>query len=530
MPSYTSSLWTDGVDPSPRHRSLRGEIQVDVAVIGSGITGITAACLLKRAGKTVAVLEARQLGAGETGRTTAHITSAIDQRYRSIVSKFGSDGAAAVHRSQEAAIARIASFVQELQIDCQFERVTGYLYAEKPEQVEAIEAEAATCKQLRIPSALTDTLPLPFPVQRALGFPDQAQFHPLRYLQALATSFEGDGCRIFEETPALDVHDGTPCKVSTPDGAVLAEHVLVAAHVPITNRVFLHTKIAAYRTYVLALRLPGPGPRGLFWDCDDPYHYVRSQRLPDGREVLIVGGEDHKVGQRADTNEPFERLESFVRQRFGNLPVEHRWSGQIIEPVDGLPYIGKNSLSSRVYVATGYAGQGMTGGTLAAMILSDQVQGLANPYAQLYDATRIKPLAAVKEFVRENVDYPTHLVADRLRRHHHPAASLPPGEGALLTIRGERLAVYRNQAGELYALSPVCTHLGCLVNWNTAEKSWDCPCHGSRFDPAGHVLNGPAVTPLQARDLPLTPVAASKEEREEEELAESGVSPMPEPA
>jgi glycine/D-amino acid oxidase-like deaminating enzyme/nitrite reductase/ring-hydroxylating ferredoxin subunit len=531
MPSYTKSVWMEGVETAPQHPHLHGEQRAEVAIIGGGITGITAACLLARTGKKVVVIEARSVGEGETGRTTAHITSAIDQRYRSIMAKFGSDGALAVHRSHQAAIDRIEGFVKELAIDCRFERVSGFLYAERPQQVAAVEAEAAACKQLRIPAELTDTVTLPFPVQRALCFPDQAQFHPRRYLLALAEALVRDGGRIFEDSPVLEVEDGRPCRVVTDDGAVTADHVLVAAHVPITNRVFLHTKIAAYRTYALAAQLPGPAPRGLFWDTDDPYHYIRSQPLADGGEVLIVGGEDHKVGQETDTNGPFERLEQYLEAHFGRLPITHSWSGQIIEPVDGLPYIGKNALSSRIHVATGYAGQGMTGGTLAAMILSDQVRGIANPFSHLYDATRIKPLAAAKEFVRENVDYPTHLVADRLRRHRHPAANLAPGEGAVLTLGGERLAVYRNPAGELHALSPVCTHLGCLVNWNTAEKSWDCPCHGSRFDPAGRVLNGPAVAALEARDLPLTPVAdTDRRQEQQEEAADSAVSPMPEPA
>jgi glycine/D-amino acid oxidase-like deaminating enzyme/nitrite reductase/ring-hydroxylating ferredoxin subunit len=528
MPYYTRSVWMEGLDTAPRHQPLHGERRVDVAVIGAGITGITAACLLQRAGKKVAVIEAHRVGEGETGRTTAHITSAIDQRYRSVMGKFGADGAMAVHRSHQAAISRIESFVNELSIDCQFERVPGFLYAERPEQLNEIEAEAAACNQLRIPAALTDTVPLPFQVQRALCFPDQGQFDPRRYLLALAEDIVAGGGRIFEDSPVLEVDEGEPCRVVTDGGVAIADHVLVAAHVPISNRVFLHTKIAAYRSYVLAARLPGPGPRGLFWDTEDPYHYIRTHRLRDGSEILIVGGEDHKVGQETDTEARFDRLEQYVRARFGRLPIEHRWSGQIIEPVDGLPYIGKNSLSSRVYVATGYAGQGMTGGTLAAMILSDQVQGLDNPHTELYDATRIKPLAAAKEFVRENVDFPTHMVTDRLRRHPHPAANLAAGEGALVNLNGERLAVYRSQAGELYALSPVCTHLGCLVNWNTAEKSWDCPCHGSRFDPRGKVLNGPAVAPLQARDLPLTP--QRKEEEREEEIGDSAVAPMPEPA
>jgi Rieske Fe-S protein len=283
---------------------------------------------------------------------------------------------------------------------------------------------------------------------------------------------------------------------------------------------------------VLGGLLDGKGPAGLFWDTDDPYHYLRTHRTSDGAEILIAGGEDHKVGQEQDTTAPFARLEDYLRARFGHLPAPYRWSGQIIESVDGLPYIGRNALSSRIYVATGYAGQGMTSGTLAAMIISDELLGQPNEFTDVYDATRIKPLAAVKEFVRENVDFPAHLVGDRLRRNHHPAADLPAGEGAVLTIGGERLAVYRNHAGALTALSPVCTHLGCLVNWNTAEKSWDCPCHGSRFDPTGCVLNGPALAALAGRELPLTRVPGPEPDADEREnpREDGRVAPLPEPA
>jgi Rieske Fe-S protein len=244
---------------------------------------------------------------------------------------------------------------------------------------------------------------------------------------------------------------------------------------------------------------------GLFWDTADPYHYIRSHTV-DGLSYLLVGGEDHKVGEADDTTAPFHRLEDYVRQRFGVpvAPTDLRWSGQIIVPVDGLPYIGHNSLSSHVYVASGYAGNGITQGTLAAMILADEVRGVRNPYGDLFDATRIKPLASARAFITENADYPKHLLTDRLPRPAGVEAvdDIPAGEGRVVTLRGERLAVYRNGNGELSALSPVCTHLGCLVHWNTTEKSWDCPCHGSRFDPQGRILNGPAVAPLEARRLP----------------------------
>jgi glycine/D-amino acid oxidase-like deaminating enzyme/nitrite reductase/ring-hydroxylating ferredoxin subunit len=519
MPNYANSVWTDDTDTAPRHPRLAGKLRVDVAIVGAGITGVTAAVLLKRAGKTVAIVEGLRVGKGETGKTTAHLTSILDERYHSLSDKFEPGGARAVHESQRAAIERIERFVHELAIDCELERLPGYLFTERADGVDAIEKEAAACRELGIPAALTSSVPLPFPVARALRFEDQGQFHPRKYLLALAATVPGAGSEIYEDSQVLEVEEGEPCRVITADGEVMADHVLVAAHVPITNRIFLHTKIAAYRSYVVGALLEGVGPAGLFWDTEDPYHYIRTHRLTEGGHVLIVGGEDHKVGQEPDTSAPFVRLEQYLRQRFGHLPIECRWSGQIIEPVDGLPYIGRNALSSRIHVATGYAGQGMTSGTLAAMILSDQVQGWKNPYSELYDATRIKPIAGAREFVRENVDFPAHLLRDRLQRDDHPAASLPVGEGAVLTIEGDRLAVYRNHAGELSAVSPVCTHLGCLVNWNTTEKSWDCPCHGSRFDPHGRVLNGPAVVGLQARKLPLTPVPVKVQEGDEAEQA-----------
>ena len=532
MPNYTNSVWTEETDTAPRHPRLAGEVRADVAIVGGGITGVTTACLLKRAGKKVVLIDARRVGKGETGKTTAHLTVALDQRYTKLIARFGEEAAIAVHESQRDAIDRIEAFVRELAIDCGFERLPGYLYTERPEEAEAIEAESAACRQLGIAAGLTSDVPLPFSVLRAMRFEHQAQMHPRRYLLALAATIPGEGCAIFEDSQVLEVDEGEPCRVTTDQGVVVADDVVVAAHVPISNRVFLHTKIAAYRTYVVGALLDGAGPRGLFWDTEHPYHYLRTHALAEGGLMLIAGGEDHKVGQEADTTAPFARLEEYVRARFGHLPIEHRWSGQIIESVDGLPYIGRNALSSRVYVATGFAGQGMTSGTLAAMILADDVLGYDNRYTAIYDATRIKPLAAAKEFVRENVDFPAHLVGDRLRRHAHPADDLAAGEGAVITLDGERLAVYRNHAGDLSALSPVCTHLGCLVRWNTTEKSWDCPCHGSRFDPTGRVLNGPAVAALPARDLPLTPAPQETGEKEEEnaERADQLAGAIPEPA
>jgi glycine/D-amino acid oxidase-like deaminating enzyme/nitrite reductase/ring-hydroxylating ferredoxin subunit len=507
MPNYTNSLWSEAV-PSTTYAPLSGNLTVDVAVVGAGITGVTAARLLQSAGRKVAVVEARRVGKGETGKTTAHLTEALDTRYHTLISRFGMDGARLAAEGQRLAIEQIATFARDLQIPCDFRRVPGYLYAEKRGELAELEAEAHAVEKLGLTAALTDDVPLPFPVARGLRFENQATLHPRVYLQALVEAATRDGVRLFEETQVVGIEEsGSLCRVNTDRGVIMARDVVVAAHVPISNRFLLHGKLAAYRTYAVAFEQPAPGADALFWDLGDPYHYTRSQKIGD-RNYVVVGGDDHKVGEDEDTAVPFIHLENYVREKFGRdvAATDYRWSGQIIVPVDGLPLVGRNSVSTHTYVASGYSGNGITNGTLAAMVLSDQIVLGKSRFTELLDPTRIKPIASARSFITENVDYPKHLIQDRLP---HPGpealAAIPPGEGQVLSLDGHRLAVYRNANGELSALSPACTHLGCLVHWNTTEKSWDCPCHGSRFDPHGRVLNGPAVTALEARPIPDLP-------------------------
>jgi Rieske Fe-S protein len=316
-----------------------------------------------------------------------------------------------------------------------------------------------------------------------------------QYLLPLLKAIPGAGSQVFEGTRVTDVHDGEPCRVETETGVITAGDVVVATHVPL-NKFFIQTKLAHYRSYVLACRIGDPVPDGLFWDDDDPYHYIRAQGAEAGT-LLIVGGEDHKTGQEDDTEARFRSLLEYARAHFDVRSVAYRWSAQVVEPVDGLPFIGRNSLASHVFVGTGYSGTGMTFGTLAAMITSDLILGRENPWARLFDATRVKPIAAAREFVGENVDFPAHLVGDRLKKAERDSlAAVGRGEGKLVEVRGKKVAAYRDGSGVVHALDPVCTHLGCLVQFNDAEKSWDCPCHGSRFDTRGDVINGPAVKPL----------------------------------
>jgi len=516
MPNFKNPVWLRSA-PNPRYPALAGDLTVDVAIVGGGITGITAARLLQNAGRRVAVIESRRVGKGETERTTAHLTEALDTRYHALISKFGVEGARLAAEGQRTAIGTIAKFVERLSIPCDFRRVPGFLFAERQDQVGELQREAAAAKRLGLLAALTDEVPLPFPTALGLRFEAQATFHPRIYLQALAEAFVAGGGQILEETQVGEIEDGEPCLVITERGVVTAAKVIVATHVPVSTRLLLHTKLAAYRTYAVAVDMP-PGFDGLFWDLAEPYHYLRYQTVEE-RSYLIAGGQDHKVGEHEDTTEPFDKLEHYVRDHFGRpvAATDYRWSGQVIEPVDGLPYVGVNPGSDHVYVATGFSGNGMTQGTLSALMLADQLAGTKTPWDDLLDATRFKPLASAKAFVTENVTFPKQLIKDRLPRPGMEGlGTIAQGEGEVLALDGQRLAVYRNSNGELSALSAVCTHLGCQVQWNTAEKSWDCPCHGSRFDPQGRVLNGPAVTPLEAQPLPFvqeeTPERAEAEE------------------
>ena len=494
--SRTRPLWFDTAI-IPKYPELGGDIDVDVCIIGGGITGLTAADILKRAGKKVAVIEMGRIGRGESGHTSAHLTQMLDINYADLISNFGLDAAKLVDSSIRTAIGKIEENVTAKQINCHFRRVAGWQYTEKRAEIDQIEKEADAAAKIGIASELVDEMPWTRKIARGLRLDHQAQFQPVAYLAELAASIEGNGSHIFEETRMTDVNEGEPCRVTTDHGTITAKQVIVATNTPSSNRLFLQTKIAAYRTYCIAIREENPiDLQNLFWDIDDPYHYIRSANF-NGVPHVIIGGEDHKTGQDDHTALHFQKLEDWAHERFNIERITHQWSGQVIEPVDGLPFIGRNSLSDHVFVATGFSGTGLTFGTVAGLLISDLILGIQNPWAEIYQANRVKPLASMKNFLSENIDFPTHMIGDRLApAKESDTHRLRENQGAIVRIAGKKLAAYRDPEGELHVMSPVCTHMGCYVHWNEAETSWDCPCHGARFAPKGQLLNGPAVSDL----------------------------------
>ena len=502
LPKRSRSLWI-ATAPGPTYPPLRGDLAVDVAIVGSGITGITAALLLKDAGLRVAVLDAGRVARGVTGHTTAHLTEVIDHPFGKLIDTFGLDGARLALQSTRASIEHIAENVRRRRLACDFKRVPGFSYTESAEGLDALREEMEAARTIGLAVDLVDDVPLPFETAGGLRFEDQARFHVRRYLLPLAARVAGRGSFVFEDTQAVEVEDGEPCRVITERGTITAREVLLATHAPLDNKT-IQTKVAQYRSYVIGCRVGERAPQGLFWDDEDPYHYIRSQQTSAGT-IVIIGGEDHKVGQEEDTEARYAALLEYARERFEVRAVDYRWSAQTLEPVDGLPYIGLDTGKGHVRVATGFSGTGMTFGTVAALVLSDAVLGRPNPWAELYDTSRLKPLHSAGTFLKENVDYPTYLVRDRLTKAKGGVGDIPRGGGEVLVVDGERVAVSRDDAGTVRAVSAVCTHMGCLVRWNDAERSWDCPCHGSRFDTDGCLLDGPAARNLEPRALPARP-------------------------
>jgi glycine/D-amino acid oxidase-like deaminating enzyme/nitrite reductase/ring-hydroxylating ferredoxin subunit len=504
--SKHESWWVASCSSSP-YPSLDGDAAGDVVVLGAGIAGLTTAYMLAGQGRGVTVVEAGTVAAGVSGYTTAKISVHHNLIYADLAKRHGADAARLYARSQTEALDWLAAVVADTGIDCEFERVPSLVYTETASDVEDVYDEAEAARAAGLAATVCHDSPLPWPITAGVQIPDQAQFHPRRYLLALAAAIVDLGGRIVERTRALDVTADEPCIVHTDRGDIRAREVVVATHYPFLDRGLLFARLAPYRDVVVAGSVAAdvdPGVMAISTGSEDGgTHSVRGAPFRDGKRLLIVTGGQYKTGTDEAVESRYAELARWMRERFGAVDVEYEWSTQDTSSVDRLPYIGllPNS-GDHLWVATGFSAWGMTNATLAGLLLSDAIQGRQHPFAELYDPARPIASGSAVTFVKENLSVGRHLVSGMFRSDISDPQQLKPNEAAIYRAGGRRCAAYRDEQGELHLVSAACTHLGCTVAWNDAERSWDCPCHGSRFTPDGEVLHGPAVEALTPLERP----------------------------
>lgn len=500
------SYWLDSVEPI-RYEPLRENLKTEVVIVGGGIAGLSVAYCLAKAGKKVVVVEDGYIGSGETGRTTAHLVNALDDRYAEIERVLGAEKCRLAAESHTEAINFVERVIGEEHIDCDFKRLEGFLFLHPTDDPKTIHDEFTATNKYGIRTERMQGVPgMAEETGPCLCFPGQAQFHPMKYLKGLCDSIIRLGGSIYTETHVDGIHK---TGIRSKELSVDADYVVVATNTPVNNRVTMHTKQHPYRTYVIGGLIEKDSiTPGLWWDTGniksewvmDPYHYVRLQPFDAAHDLLLAGGEDHKTGQadkeNLDAHERYTKLEHWTRRRFPSLKeIVFHWSGQVMEPVDMMAFIGKNPGDKNIYIATGDSGNGMTHGTIAGILISDLILGRKNPWEKLYDPSRIT-LKAAPEFFQEagnmSAQYLDFFEAGDIKS----IEELRPGQGAILNAKGKKVAVYKDEVQTVHAYSAICPHLGCVVQWNDDEKSFDCPCHGSRFTCMGEVVNGPAMNGL----------------------------------
>ena len=500
------SCWMDEV-PIDHDGPLSGDLTCDVLIVGSGIAGLSTAYELLELGRSVAVIDRGQVGGGMTSRTTAHLASALDDYYSQLVAIHGDDNARHYYRSQAAAIDRIEAISAREAPDADFARLDGYLFPAHPEDEADLEEEYRTCERLGLAVSWADSAPIHgFDTGRAIKFANQARIQPARYLAGLAAAVRRSGGQIFADTAyAADREYEGGVEIETAAGhRIRAKAAVVATNSPVNDRVAIHTKQLPMRTYAIAGRVPkGSVTDALFWDTLEAYHYVRTQPLRDGSDLLIVGGEDHRSGEADDMPARFDALERWTRERFAPFSgSDYRWSGQVLEPIDFMPFSGRNPGSRRTFIHSGDSGQGITNGVAGALTIACLVAEQPAPFASLFDPSR-KPLTtrpSLANFVEGQVGAVKNFAEYLGPGEVSSESDIAPGDGAILRRGLRKLAVYRAADGSLERRSATCTHAGCIIHWNSLECCWDCPCHGSQFAPDGTVLNGPAIKPLAAVD------------------------------
>ena len=479
--------------------SLQQDITADVAIIGGGVTGISTACLLAQHGLKVAVLESMKVGGGTTSHSTGNLYFTVDKNLSQFHGKYNTEVIRKVIASRSAALNRIEKWVNELKLDCDFKRVPWYLYSGIAENNRIIENEYKYAREANVPVNRTENAPIPAAFTMAVEVTDQAQINPLRYVQELAHSVQTDNLTIYENTRVTGVNEQKDSiTLETTGGTVTAKYAVHATHTPKGIKL-LHTLLGPYREYGIACQAGNLRfPEGIFWG-----HYEEGKKISsriyerNGHRYVLVIGEPHKVGQSDDNVKAIRNLEEFAEKHFGLTDIAYRWGGQHYRPADLLPYIGRESSSSNVFIATGYSTDGLIYGTLAGMIIADEINETPNEWADLYNAHRFTPVKSAKQFLKENINVAGEYLKDLPGiKDTSEFGDVTPGSGAIVEKDQSKIAAFRDEHGNLSLVSAVCTHMKCIVSWNNAEKTWDCPCHATRFKPDGTVLEGPAFHPL----------------------------------
>ncbi|MCJ8012853.1 FAD-dependent oxidoreductase [Paenibacillus sp. KQZ6P-2] len=502
LPQFPESLWRATTE-LPSFPRLNEDIQVDIAIVGAGIVGITTAYLLSRQGCKVALFEAGSILNGTTGHTSAKISAQHGLLYDELLNHFGEEKTQMHYQANRDAKDFIQNTVSNLNIECDLKPESAFLYMEKDDELQKLQKEFDAYVKLGIPGQWRDKLPIPLNVSGAIEMPDQAQFHPLHYLKPLVDEILKAGGQIFEHTTITTLKKDGPFTLTTYRGKhkVRCSHVVSASHFPFYDGGGMYfTRLHAMRSYVVAFQPNTTFAGGTYLSADEPKRSLRTASW-NGEELVLAGGENHKTGQSMCTHSHYEGLEEFGRELFGVKSIPFRWSAQDLVTLDKLPYIGQiTSGDEGIYVATGFNKWGMTQGTLSGMILSDQILGKGNPYTPLYTPSRFNADPSIKNVVVQNADVAKHFVAGKVGLVQRSAEDLKPDEGAVITHNGKRAGGYKDTKGNLYLVDTTCTHLGCEVEWNEGERSWDCPCHGSRFNYEGEVIEGPATDPLEKLD------------------------------
>ncbi|HWH17153.1 MAG TPA: FAD-dependent oxidoreductase [Allosphingosinicella sp.] len=493
--THDRTYW-NATAPAPAFPALSGDLHVDVAIIGGGIVGITAARLLKDLGQTVAVIEARRVGREVTGKSTAKMSSQHGILYQTLEQKFGEANARLYAEAQETAIRRISELSAQYGIEADIEPMPAYVWTEDENYVSQIEKEVEVAQRLGLPAHLQrGDIGLPFEVLAAMRWDNQAQFHPVKYVAGLAATIPGDGCHIFEGSRAIDWE---PTRVVTDRGTVTARHVVMATHLPLGQVGMYYAMAYPHAEPVIAAPI-GRVPPGMYKNAEKPGRSIRTHRH-NGQTWGIAAGTTFKPGHPDEEQEYIKDIERWLTEQFQAGPVEYRWVNEDYDPMDGAPYVGWSSKGGDGYlVATGFQAWGISNGTAAAMIIADLVAGRDNPWLPVFDASRVKPVAGAKEFAKENLDVAAHLVSGYLSRKPKSYDELEPGHAAIMKIDGDNVAAFKDEQGVVHAVSAVCTHMGCIVGWNATDRTWDCPCHGSRFELSGEVIHGPATQPLGSK-------------------------------